>query len=488
MQLQNDLFNESHSKTLELFFQVAGRYKWSKIAKELVPEFRKKAAEFHDSKHPRKSCPQKNPTEDEPKNQEPPRTFIQRFLDIILPAKNEEPVQAKTRNPNGAGPKGNPTISYIKAFLLAPVLYIDQNATAIANHLKSNRDYYKACGFRFIPSERTLQDFDQIMSEYGLWERVREFAYQENVEKEIINEKAEDTINIDNVHIVAFSGIDKKCKECRECPLKVECTEKIPTDETAGWYIKSKCKRYYAHMVGVSQLAKSGAPLDRVVLKGSAYEPDTLKPLLEELKGRENLKIDKINADGIFNSESSRQTIKEVYSKYADLVANVNPRRQKDPQVEARGIEKVTKYGTVNCIAGHEMVCLGKDNAHESLIYGCPVYNEKARNIIQIKGKNLLGESCTSKELCCPNAENGRYFRLKQSLVPKVDADRPQVTLGHWLIYSLRTKIERLFGYLKKRLHMENLYVRGKRRIEGHIDKFLALIHIIAGKLGHYPV
>ncbi len=134
------------------------------------------------------------------------------------------------------------------------------------------------------------------------------------------------------------------------------------------------------------------------------------------------------------------------------------------------------------------MVCLGKDNGNESLIYACPVYNEKARSILETKGKELPEEACEYKYLCCPNAINGRFFRLQQSLVPKLDAKRPQVTLSHWLIYSLRTKIERLFGYLKKRLRMESLYVRGRRRIEGHIDKFLALIHIIANQLGHYPV
>jgi hypothetical protein len=77
---------------------------------------------------------------------------------------------------------------------------------------------------------------------------------------------------------------------------------------------------------------------------------------------------------------------------------------------------------------------------------------------------------------------------LKQELVPKVDFDLPQPTLGHWIIHKLRTKIERLFGYLKKRMHMEDVFVRGLRRIEGHVQKYMALTHIVAWQLGRYPV
>ena len=483
--IQTSFYPEIHSKSLQMLFQVLKSYNWQKIEDEIVPEFKKKAKKFHSSKHPTSKCLYKKNSKNA-MPEKPKKSIAKRILELFNFGK-DEPFQA-VHNPKGAGRKGNPTIAYIKAWLLAPFLYADSNAAEIETLLETNRDFYNACEFRFLPAQRTLEDFDQIMSEYGFWEKLKEIAYQENIEKSIIDESAEDTVNIDNVHIEAYSSPKKDSKECRECSFKNSCNYRASTDETAGWYIKGKGKCYWAHMVGVSQLAGSGAPLDVKVISGNAYEPDTMEPLLKKLKERKTLKIKHINTDGIFNTEPCREMVKEVYSEDAKLVANVNPGRQKDPKIKARGIKKVTKYGTVKCDAGFEMVCIGKDNTADSLIYGCPVYNKKARSILIHRGKEVPEGACKFKNLCCPNAENGRIFRLKQELVPKVDFDLPQPTLGHWIIHKLRTKIERLFGYLKKRMHMEDVFVRGLRRIEGHVQKYMALTHIVAWQLGRYPV
>ena len=81
-----------------------------------------------------------------------------------------------------------------------------------------------------------------------------------------------------------------------------DCEDKVSTDESADWYIKGKYKCYYAHQIGFSQLADSGAPLGCVVLNGKQYEPDSLEPLLNGIVEKHpELDIEKVNADGIFN-------------------------------------------------------------------------------------------------------------------------------------------------------------------------------------------
>ena len=99
-------------------------------------------------------------------------------------------------------------------------------------------------------------------------------------------------------------------KECRECDLFDGGESVVSTDETADWYLQGKYKCYSAHQIGWSQLAASSAPLGGVVLNGKQYEPDSLPPLLEDVvENHSELEIQKVNADGIFNSQAYRETV-----------------------------------------------------------------------------------------------------------------------------------------------------------------------------------
>ena len=79
------------------------------------------------------------------------------------------------------------------------------------------------------------------------------------------------------------------------------------------------------------------------------------------------------------------------------MFASVNPRNKKDIENPARGIAKIlglsrrsrieiTKYGSVKCIAGHDMVFLSKDYNLDSYIFGCPVLNNEARRKLEHMG------------------------------------------------------------------------------------------------------
>ena len=95
---------------------------------------------------------------------------------------------------------------------------------------------------------------------------------------------------------------------------------------------------------------------------------------------------------------------------------------------------------------------------------------------------------CEKKQECCPNSEIGRIYRVKREVLSQIDWDNPQYSYRFKLVYSLRTKIERLFSRMKVRFKMKHLYKRGIDKIKGHILKFMNLMHILANLTGTYGV
>ena len=216
---------------------------------------------------------------------------------------------------------------------------------------------------------------------------------------------------------------------------------------------------------------------------------------MDVVENHPNLDIDNVNGDGIFNSQACRDTIMEILGNDAELFASVNPRNKKDIENPARGIAKITKHGTVQCIAGQEMVFLSKDYNLDSYIFGCPVLNSEARCKLEHMGLEVPEQcECEKKQECCPNSEIGRIYRVKREVLSQIDWDNPQYSdcfakpRNFKLVYSLRTKIERLFSRMKGRFKMKHLYKRGIDKIKGHILKFMNLMHILANLTGTYGV
>ena len=174
---------EVHSDELELLQQVVDTYDWKSMEKEVEPKFRESALDFRDQKHSFVCAPKDELDED-----------LQESFPFLNEMAETE-VAASDRNPNGAGRSGQDFISYLKAFLLAPVLRVEQNSEAIASAIAGNPAFYVACGFTHHPASRTLRYFDQIMCEYGLWDLVHDLSYRRNVEDGVIDESEEHILN-----------------------------------------------------------------------------------------------------------------------------------------------------------------------------------------------------------------------------------------------------------------------------------------------------
>lgn len=95
-------------------------YDWEIMETEMEPKFKEAALNFRDGKHSF-ACPRKDELNEDLQESFP-------FLDEMA----ESEVVESYRNPNGAGRKGQDFISYLKAFLLAPVLRVEQNSEAMS--------------------------------------------------------------------------------------------------------------------------------------------------------------------------------------------------------------------------------------------------------------------------------------------------------------------------------------------------------------------
>ncbi|UOF91478.1 hypothetical protein LSG31_04290 [Fodinisporobacter ferrooxydans] len=110
------------------------------------------------------------------------------------------------------GRKGTNFYALLKAFLLAPLLYVEVMVESVYQQVVSNPAYATVCNFEKIPSLKTFERFDQIMTESGLWEKVRILTVQNNFDQGIL--ESESTIAVDTSHIEAEATLHATRKCC----------------------------------------------------------------------------------------------------------------------------------------------------------------------------------------------------------------------------------------------------------------------------------
>ena len=104
-----------------------------------------------------------------------------------------------------------------KSFTGACLMGFAPEPEVVHNLLSSNLSFARVCGFipnnsdekywyRSIPSLRKIEQFDQIMTEYGLWSRNKWEEVRRNIEQGII--KKENELVGDTTHYHAYSGFE----------------------------------------------------------------------------------------------------------------------------------------------------------------------------------------------------------------------------------------------------------------------------------------
>lgn len=393
----------------------------------------------------------------------------------VLFAITEEPVVEGTppviRPLSPAGRKPHAFLPYFRAFELAPLLYVEVMVESVYLQVTSNPLFATFCGFDSkVPGYRSFARFDEVMTRYGLWEKARQLMVNYNKQQGLIQE--EDTLAVDTSHIEAEATLNQTMKTCSH--TEPCCCPRVPTDDNVGLMRKSNTVSYVAHKLSLLSGTKSGLPLTREVCKGGTSDAVTLKPTLERFQAEHKEMVEGIEfvlADGIYQSAGNQEATKDILK--AKLVAPINPRNRKDQPVQARGIEKINRYGIPVCINNLQLELKGCDRQKEQFIYTCPVFNPQAKE---------EGLTCPHAHhiRCCNGASQGRVFRVDFARTPQVDPEFPQHSRTYDDLYDLRTDIERIFGMLKDGYSMRRVHKRGKQAVEAHVDRCMISMHLMA--------
>jgi hypothetical protein len=364
--------------------------------------------------------------------------------------------------------------------------------------LKSNPSFVRICGFapkgekdeycsEHIPSERKLQQFDQIMSEWGLWDKMKIAQVTENIETGAI--KIEKEVVGDTTHYYAYSGFEtvrykdedgkeqkksqsKLTKKCR-CQDRDKCKHDwVLADEGAGTIVKSITKMYWGHKASIVGFPRQGVPLDaRAVLDGSTHDGETYFPHVEKVFDtypaiKETVK--RALYDSACDSKDLRNKFQDKLG--LELKASLNPRRKKDvTEGLPRGMKKITPYGVVLCKSGHEMDYKGIRYEREKFIYHAPM---------DIDGEPVCS-TCWHQVECCPNSLTGRMINISFGLLPHIGPEDPPMAKRFKAIMTRRPSVERMIKRLKCDISDDRLSKRGTLAFQAYLDKTMIAFHLL---------
>ena len=388
--------------------------------------------------------------------------------------------------------------SMFKSFLGATLMGFSPEPESVHLLLTSNPSFVRVCGFtpamiedsycwKHVPSLRKLQQFDQIMTGWGIWGQIKLEEVRSNLASGAI--RKENELVGDTTHYYAYSSfetvryLDEKGKErtksqskltksCR-CEDRENCRHPWQQrDEGAGTIVKSNKKMYWGHKASILGYPRQGVPLDAAaVCDAATFDGKTLYPhvvrVFDELPEIKN-DIERVLYDSACDDEELKAQFRDELD--IELKASLNPRRKKEITEDLpRGMEKITPYGTVICGAGQEMDYKGMRIENEKFIYGPP---------LDPYGRPLC-LTCEHKVDCCPKANGGRIINISFDLLPHIDTDDPPMAKRFKAIMTRRPSVERMIKRLKMDLGDDRLSKRGNTAFQAYLDKTMIAFHIL---------
>ena len=368
----------------------------------------------------------------------------------------------------------------------------------VHNLLTSNLSFARVCGFipnnsderywyRNIPSLRKIEQFDQIMTEYGLWSRSKWEEVRRNIEQGIIKKESE--LVGDTTHYHAYSGFEtvaytnargkekkksqsKVTKNCR-CEDQENCPHPWQlADDGAGTIVKSNKKMIWGHKASVLGLPRQGIALDAsAVADAATHDGETLLPHVEKLF--ENMPevqpwIDRV----LYDSACDDKKLKDIFNHQfgIELKASFNPRRRKSvTEGLPNGMAKITASGSLICNSGFEMDYKGARFDFEKFIYQAPFDENKVS----------VCSSCLDKPICSPESTKGRVVTISFDMLPGIDSDDPPMAKRFRAIMMRRPSVERMIKRLKRDLSDDRLKKRGNDSFQAYLDKTLIAYHML---------
>lgn len=441
-----------------IFPTIIENYDWG-VFRKISKEYHRSLSSFWQKENAQRKKLQNQSTEQ------------QLLFEPSSPEPNKKP--SREGNLRSAGRRPEDFFPLFKSFICARYMDIDVNSRTICSLLNSNPAFLERMNFKDNrpPSYRTIDRFDQIMTEYSLWEKASYLSIRLNVNEKAIDPEQECAIIVDTTHIPARAKKGKVIKPCRECPLHKLCPYKVPTDDNAGVLTKSKSERYFAHKVGLLTPAKAALPTNFLVNRGETFDGHFLEPLLDDFieKFPQFDNVDYVIGDGTFGSREREKMVRKKLQ--AQLVTPINPRKSKEVEYPARGISKIDKYGQPICISNFGMFLLTKVHATREYLWVCPKLHPESPSH---EPKFI----CNRKQYCSKGTY-GRAYRTKADDFRQINWNFPQFSKEARGLLALRTTIEREISWLKRDLKMESLWKRGKKNVIAHVAKCLISMHLV---------
>lgn len=386
-----------------------------------------------------------------------------------------------------------------KSFLGASLMSFPPEPDTVHLLLTSNPSLARVCGFappkdekdeycyKHVPSLRKLEQFDQIMREWGLWSKIKLEEVKHNLKTGVI--KKEKELVGDTTHYYAYSSfetvpyIDSKGKEQKKSQSKVtkncNCKDKKKcahpwelSDDGAGTIVKSNRKMYWGHKASILGYPGQGIPLDAAAISDAAtFDGETLYPHIKRVfKNMPEIKptIKRVLYDSSCDNGELKRKLMDDFG--IELKTSFNPRAKKEVVTNLpRGIEKITPYGSVICIGGQELDYKGIRYKNEKFIYQAPQDTSGASVCL----------TCEERKACSPNTDKGRMINISFDLLPHIDKNDPPMAKRFKAIMSRRPAVERMIKRLKCDLSDDHLTKRGNDSFQAYLDKTMIAYHIL---------
>ena len=388
-----------------------------------------------------------------------------------------------------------------KAFLGLMLMGRPAEPEFVYAELTSNPAFARTCGFTLpdsscgyratdIPRLRKLEQFDQIMTENGLWDGLAHAQVLRNIE---CGRLGNPSIGVhDTTHHLAFSSMEvpvvegrtksgkplrkshpKTTKNCR-CEDRETCPHDwVSADDGAGTVVKSGGKMYWAHKASTFSLAGlPEIPLDMVAMMDAAlHDSKSLLPHLTRLDARfpklmANMKI--VLDDSALDDDAIREAVKDRFD--IDLVVKPNPRGRRDIVDDLpRGIDHVTPLGTPVCVAGYPFELLGTRKETGQFLFVAP---DDAEGVPVCTG-------CPERADCIRFSAERRHLSVPCSKLPFMDPKLPHLSKRFARLTAKRTVIERIHKLVKFDYGDDRLTKRGTAAYQATLDKTLLAMHVV---------
>lgn len=387
----------------------------------------------------------------------------------------------------------------LKSFLGTTLMGYAAEPEEVHRLLTTNPSFARVCGFAAkaktggysslqVPSLRKLEQFDQVMRQAGLWDRIKVSEVKTNLQTGVI-EKEKELVG-DTTHYHAYSSFETLTYEAENGKVNKKSQSKVTKgcrcedwsgcdhpwelrDEGAGTIVKSKTKMVWGHKASVIGLPKQGIALDAVAIADAAtHDGQTFFPHVEQVFETYPVLSDWIQRvlyDSACHDADLKGRFKDAFD--VELKASFNPRRSKPITNDLpRGIEKITPYGVPICLAGHELDYQGIRYVQEKFIYAAPRDEEGVPVCV----------GCAQRAGCCNRTTRGaRTITVSFDTLGHIDPQDPPMAKRFKAIMTRRPSVERMIKRLKCDLGDDRLSKRGNESFQAYLDKTMIAYHLL---------